>query len=62
MDRKTEKGHNIICDDYYNCDYCVKKTLNIDKNDFIEFSDDFIFNSNNDISILINFIIMIVYV
>ena len=49
MDRKTEEGHNIICEKY--CDYCRTKTSNIDKNNFIEFSDDFIFNSNNDVSI-----------
>jgi len=51
MDRKTEEGHNIICEKYYDCDYCGTKTSNIDKNNFIEFSDDFIFNSNNDVSI-----------
>ena len=53
MDGKTTEGHNIICEknydcDYceknYDCDYCGKETLNIDKNIFIEFSDDFIFN------------------
>ena len=51
MNRKTEEGHNIICEKYYDCDYCGTKTSNIDKNNFIEFSDDFIFNSNNDVSI-----------
>ena len=37
MDRKTEEGHNIICEKYYDCDYCETKTSNIDKNNFIEF-------------------------
>lgn len=51
MDRKTTEGHNIICEKYYDCGYCGKETLNIDKNMFIEFSDDFIFNIDNSVCV-----------
>ena len=54
MDGKTEEGHNIICDKYYDCDYCEKEIINLDKNNFIEFSDDFLFNINNNIGIKYN--------
>ena len=54
MDGKTEEGHNIICDKYYDCDYCDSDIINLDKNNFIEFSDDFIFNINNNIGIKYN--------
>ena len=50
IDGITE-GHNIICEKYYDCVYCGKETSNIDKKNFIEFSDDFIFNENNDIGV-----------
>ncbi len=51
MDGKTTNGHNIICEKNYDCDYCGKETTNIDKNIFIEFSDDFIFNIDNGVCV-----------
>lgn len=51
-DGKTKEGHNIICEKYYYCDYCDKKLLNINESNFIQFSNDFIFNKNNDITVI----------
>jgi len=49
IEEKTEEGHNIICDKYYDCEYCGKEIIN--KDNIIEFSDDFLFNINNNIGI-----------
>jgi hypothetical protein len=45
---KTEEGHNIICEKYYDCNYCDSETPNTDKTNFIEFTDNFIFNKNKN--------------
>lgn len=53
MNGKIEEGHNIICKKYYDCDYCVEETQ-IDKTNFIEFTDNFIFDKNNDSNVKYN--------
>jgi len=38
-ENKITKGHNITCDEYYNCDECNKTTIGIDNNNYIDFID-----------------------
>ena len=42
-----KEGHNIICETYYDCFYCKKEPLGI--NNYIDFTDDFTFDKNNNI-------------
>ena len=47
-DGKTIKGHNTICKNYYNCNYCDNEIIIIDKTNFIDLTNNFIFDKSND--------------